>query len=144
MHPYLEFQDGATIELPALLPRTIRDAIEAVKMMGMRYLWVDQYCIPQLDGPAKTHQIGQMHLIYKCAYATIVATYGSDAYSGLPGVSLPRRPQPQVTFNSRTLTSTISDPQKGVLSSIWCSRGWTYQEGVFSGHTTKCTLSATL
>jgi Heterokaryon incompatibility protein (HET) len=85
------------------LPRTIRDAMQFVRKMNVRYLWVDALCrhvaTPSMtvsnsavlgivqDDPAEKHsQISQMHEIYKAAYATIVQASGYNADGGLPGV----------------------------------------------------------
>ncbi|KAJ4385160.1 hypothetical protein N0V85_008181 [Neurospora sp. IMI 360204] len=41
------------LSLPGSLPLTISDTIQAVQRLGYRYLWIDRYCIPQDDLPAK-------------------------------------------------------------------------------------------
>ncbi|KAL0471372.1 hypothetical protein QR685DRAFT_542700 [Neurospora intermedia] len=53
------------LSLPASLPLTISDTIQAVQRLGYRYLWIDRYCIPQDDLPAKQIQIKNMgHIVW--------------------------------------------------------------------------------
>ncbi|PVH71607.1 HET-domain-containing protein [Cadophora sp. DSE1049] len=40
-----------------VLPQTIQDALTVTLEIGFQYLWVDRYCIPQLDEHAKHLQI---------------------------------------------------------------------------------------
>ena len=68
------------------IPKVIEDAKTVAKSLGKQYLWVDKYCIDQHDVVAKHHQIQNMDKIYQDAYATIIASAGINASSGLPGV----------------------------------------------------------
>ena len=117
------------------LPLTIEDSILVTQNLELRYLWVDKYCIRQDDEQDKRCQIRLMTEIYGSAQATIVAAAGSDPTYGLPGVSRTRRvPQPHARLKNRTLTWTFgtSSPEDDVSSSVWSTRGWTYQEGLLS------------
>ena len=69
------------------LPLVISDAIEVVKRLGYRYLWIDRYCIPQNDSAVKHIQIKKMDRIYSCSILTIIAAAGDGPEYGLPGVS---------------------------------------------------------
>ncbi|KAK3988627.1 heterokaryon incompatibility protein-domain-containing protein [Cladorrhinum sp. PSN332] len=62
--------------LPDAVPRTIDDAIKATRKLGLRYLWVDQYCIDQADNAHKQQQISVMDMIYSLAFVTIIAACG--------------------------------------------------------------------
>ncbi|KAH7153718.1 hypothetical protein DER46DRAFT_510754 [Fusarium sp. MPI-SDFR-AT-0072] len=42
-----------TGELTAILPRKIQDVMAVTTILGLRYLWVDRYCIPQKDAEEK-------------------------------------------------------------------------------------------
>lgn len=147
--------------MPADIPGTIADAIEVTKLLHIRYLWVDQYCIDQDNDAEKQIQFAKMAAIYKGAQITIFAL-GADSNSGLPGVSLPRRswhehrtllrgkPRPSsATFSfsrdpqqqryddeqrreAYTLVSTLPDPHTSIEQSAWSTRAWTFQEGLFS------------
>jgi hypothetical protein len=124
---------GTGTSLPRLPPKVIRDAIALTRNLNWRYLWVDKYCINQLDEKVKKQQIGQMGKIYGAAALTIVAAAGSDAHSGLPGVSNSRRrPQASAHVQGRLLAETFPLPEYSIHKSKWATRGWTYQEGVLS------------
>ena len=71
------------------MPITIQDAMQAVRELKLRYLWVDSLCIIQDDaapGGSKMSSISKMDIVYGAAYLTIWAATGSDANAGLPGL----------------------------------------------------------
>ncbi|KAK3344718.1 heterokaryon incompatibility protein-domain-containing protein [Neurospora tetraspora] len=124
--------------LPNAIPKLIEDAMIVVNRLGERYLWVDQYCIDQNNADEKHAQIENMAFIYEGAYATIVAFSASNSASGLRGVNnLPRKPYPSVPQTkhpcplSALRPSAINSAQL-VASSVWMTRGWTYQEAILS------------
>jgi hypothetical protein len=45
----LEDDTGSPLSLPKTLPNVIRDAIAFTRNLGFSYLWVDKYCIAQVD-----------------------------------------------------------------------------------------------
>jgi hypothetical protein len=47
--------------------------MEFVEQLGLKYLWVDCYCVGQSDYEAKQAQIENMHLVFECANLTIIA-----------------------------------------------------------------------
>ncbi|KAF2804856.1 HET-domain-containing protein [Mytilinidion resinicola] len=119
--------------LPEELPAVIEDAIFVVKHLGLRFLWIDRYCIIQDNKEDVIRHMGVMDLIYNHAFVTIVAAAGSDPFYGLPGVgSRARSPQPSAVIGTQTLVSTLPDPQEQVKSSTWMTRAWVYQEALFS------------
>jgi hypothetical protein len=64
------------------IPRTVKDTMLVVRHIGMRYLWVDRYCIDQNNSDAKHHIISNTDSIYQYATLTIVAAAGKDAEYG--------------------------------------------------------------
>ncbi|KAI0387580.1 heterokaryon incompatibility protein-domain-containing protein [Hypomontagnella monticulosa] len=105
------------------IPKTISHAIGFVKAIGERFLWVDRFCICQDDEEAKSAQINNMGDIYNNALVTIVAASGWDANHGLRGIKGVTEP--------RNLSPNMGDDYVKSLqpqSSIWYSRGWTFQE----------------
>lgn len=118
--------------LPNPLPHTIEDAINATQSLGIRYMWVDRYCIEQHHSADKLHQISQMANIYNRAVATLVAL-GSHDNVGLPGVT--ERPEPFHIFHMRRSRYTfVPAPglQQSLQQSVWSTRGWTFQEAMLS------------
>ncbi|KAN0098802.1 Heterokaryon incompatibility protein (HET) domain containing protein [Hyaloscypha variabilis] len=134
------YSSGALASDKQAIPQTIRDAILVVKRLGEQYLWVDALCITQDDNVEKSKVIGEMDLIYSRANLTIVAAFGNDASAGLPGLQSGTRMvdpfEARMTFNShgtsKQLTVARSRPTRIIDDSKWNSRGWTYQEKLFS------------
>ncbi|KAK3375561.1 heterokaryon incompatibility protein-domain-containing protein, partial [Lasiosphaeria ovina] len=125
---------GGTADAAALLrwPKVVEDAIAVTEALGLRYLWVDRYCIDQDNAKEKHQQISNMHIIYQQAQLTIVAAAGSDSNYGLPGVSRLRETLPSVSVSGLDLLAVPQDAYKSIRESTWWERGWTYQEGVLS------------
>ena len=73
--------------LPDRIPRTIQDAIQVAREIGIRFLWVDCLCVQDDNAAEKEDTIKKSHLIYGAAHVVIIAATGSgDAPAGLPGV----------------------------------------------------------
>jgi hypothetical protein len=79
-------QSGVLQNIWLNLPKTIRDAIDLVRALKERYLWVDALCLVQNDQADMQKGIDIMDIIYERAVMTIVAASGDSANSGLPGV----------------------------------------------------------
>lgn len=123
----------AVYRLPRSLPRVVEDAIRLIKALGIRYLWIDRYCIDQSNIPELHEHLRRMDDIYKTAIVTIIAAAGDGvAEAGLPGVGSTLR-------NKQTLINVggwnygiFRHPKDIIHQSVWASRGWTYQEAVNS------------
>ncbi|KAM0257446.1 hypothetical protein ACHAQJ_004393 [Trichoderma viride] len=124
------FSEGRT-SVP--IPKTIRDAMSCVERLGERYLWVDSLCIVQDDPVHKEAEINKMVSIYSNAFITITASDGVDADSGLPGLGGLTEPRLAIqvihTFRPGIQIVECLTESK---STKWRTRGWTYQEDVFS------------
>ncbi|KAK0624124.1 heterokaryon incompatibility protein-domain-containing protein [Immersiella caudata] len=110
-----------------VIPKTIRHAMGLVHLLGQRYLWVDRLCICQDDEEVKAEQIGLMGDIYNNAILAIIAANGWDANHGLRGIEglTPPRNLPQ---HADKEDFEMIEPS----TSIWYSRGWTFQELLLS------------
>ncbi len=75
---------GALLDLK--LSKTIVDAMQLIRQLGLRYLWVDALCIKQGDFSDKEEQITRMEFVYQSALFTIIAASGSTCNAGLPGL----------------------------------------------------------
>lgn len=119
--------------LPADLPGTIDDAIAAVKCLGLRYLWIDRYCIDQTESELKASLIESMGGIYNNSVLTIIAAAGDSPSHGLPGVGQTvRTAQQRVRVGCHALTKFSLDDTELVTKSKWNRRAWTFQEALLS------------
>lgn len=120
------------------VPRTIRDAIQLVRMIGYRYIWVDALCIVQDDAASRHGQISQMHEIYRHADVTIVAADGDSCSEGLPGVTLAKDrvyKHRRYELPGMCFMKVPSSTKHGIEMSPWRTRGWTFQEELCSRRT---------
>lgn len=102
--------------------------------LGLRYLWVDRYCIDQSD-PRRKHELAsQMDRIDAGAAVTIIAAAGTDPFFGLPGVSTTPRKLFSRRFGPLGQDCLIlpAHPAGEVEESVWTARGWNYQEALLS------------
>ena len=116
--------------VPFPAPQTIEDAMSVVRSIEKRYLWVDRYCIWQSEN--RHLQIQNMYEIYRNALSTIVPAEADSAGSGFSGVSSPRCDQFRFWTNAGLLVFTFPHISYHLSSSIWLTRGWTYQEAFLS------------
>jgi len=92
-----------------MLPRTVQDAIEFVKALGERFLWVDALCLIQNDTVDMRSGIEVMDLIYEKAALCLIAAYGDSANAGLPGVS----------GGTRLVTNHVEQIQPGITLAVY-------------------------
>ncbi|KAK4455380.1 heterokaryon incompatibility protein-domain-containing protein [Podospora aff. communis PSN243] len=111
-------------------PLTVQDAMRVRMQLGLRYLWVDRYCIDHNNADEKHDQIAKMDVIYRQSQVTIIVAAGDRATLGIPGVSKPRCAVPTFSNQGLELTMVPEDPHDSIRASKWWKRGWTYQEGV--------------
>lgn len=127
------FLDGALADDNESIPRTIRDAMTVCERLGIPYLWVDALCIEQDSSDFDVH-LQKMNDIYAAAYLTIVAACGADSWNGLSGVAPGSREiyQPSIIIDDMEIGLAVPEFWTSVMYSPWASRGWTFQERLFS------------
>ncbi|KAH7119189.1 heterokaryon incompatibility protein-domain-containing protein [Dactylonectria macrodidyma] len=115
------------------VPQTIADAMSLVKSLGLAYLWVDALCILEDDPDDLEANIRAMHRVYQAADLTIVAAAGSNADSGLLGLRPGTRKIESITGTVEGIDLVLNQVAEYTPSRyVWGTRGWTYQEWLFS------------
>lgn len=123
------------------VPPTLKDAIIAVRSLGLRYLWVDALCIIQDSKSDWAEQSGQMYDIYESSYLTIVATKAQSSQDGFlyrphqSVVTIPYNYENDPTVEGQFYLSGIGEPRSSwdsVDAVSWNTRGWTFQERLLS------------
>ena len=130
---------GALESIYQQLPRTITDAIDLLKALGLRYLWIDGLCLIQDDADDVTLGVSMMNSIYHGSYFTIVAAAGQDANAGLPGLQQgtewPGRKQNVAQIPSGLQLTISHSIDWHLRQSVHNQRGWTLQELVLPDRT---------
>ncbi|KAI0442333.1 heterokaryon incompatibility protein-domain-containing protein [Xylaria telfairii] len=119
---------------------TIRDAIEVAASLDFEWIWVDRICIDQKNEAEKSALIPFIKDIFAAAALTIVAACGDGAHGGLSGSSRTvRRSETPLELQSKGEQPTALQllpacPSFNTLHEecIWRTRGWTFEEQVFS------------
>ncbi|KAI0661834.1 heterokaryon incompatibility protein-domain-containing protein, partial [Cubamyces menziesii] len=96
----------------SIIPRTIREAIEVTHKLGLRYLWVDSFCIIQDSREDKTRELVQLRRIFHDAHLTIVAACAPSASAGF----LHDRPPPAPSPKSPRLPYWCADGRLGTVT----------------------------
>ncbi|KAK0715425.1 heterokaryon incompatibility protein-domain-containing protein, partial [Lasiosphaeris hirsuta] len=117
-----------------MLPRTLQDAVEFTRELGIPYLWIDALCIIQDSASDWETESAKMGEIYNNAFLTVAASSAPSAGDGF----LRRHQEPaelKVKWpDGVTARARIGPP--GLLSPLdsepWYQRGWTFQEQLLS------------
>ncbi len=124
----------------ALLPETIKHAVQVTRFLGLRWLWIDSLCIMQ-DSPVDWSEEGaRMCDIYQGSHICVAALDGRSSGDGLFA-----RRDPLV-YASFLAGDTVQGKGMCVLpsrsrGSVWCKewplhrRGWVVQERILSPRT---------
>ena len=115
------------------LPKTIRDAIELVRDLGERYVWIDALCIVQDSAASSRLNSASMDVVYGNAYFTICAADGKDSDAGLVAMKPTAECDTPLKAKLPGLSLLVTRPLETVLeTSVWNRRGWTFQERLLS------------
>lgn len=127
---FLRQRGGLLIYLHEI-PQTIKDAMEVVRILGERYLWVDRLCIEQDNLRQKAIHIEKMDAIYSHALLSIIAHAGVAATSPLPGLKMGTR-LGLPTKRIDNIVMSVLPPNLWGSEAPHETRGWTLQEQLMS------------
>ncbi|CAI0641887.1 unnamed protein product [Colletotrichum noveboracense] len=115
------------------LPKAIQDAIDLVRRLGFKYMWIDRLCIVQNSSRSWKLNAFNMDLIYGNAALTICAADG-DASIGLRAMRPSTRNTKQYKrmINPHLELMVTRPPEIYIRSSEWNDRAWTFQERLLS------------
>jgi hypothetical protein len=70
-------------EIPlSILPQSVQNAAFVTQKLGLRYLWIDAFCIIQDSQEDKDKEIARMDRVYGGAYLTIAAASARTCHNG--------------------------------------------------------------
>ncbi len=117
------------------LPLTIQDAIQLVRALGVRYIWIDSLCISQGSLMSWGPNAESMHLIFGNADFTICAAVG-DSKTGLRAIKADNPKTIDTPLRAKIKPDldviTTRSPESIIEVSKWMARGWTFQEHLLS------------
>jgi hypothetical protein len=118
---------GSLRRLQHCIPKTIRDAVLLVNLIGEEYLWVDALCLIQDDHESMVDGIQSMHFVFQNALASIVAADGLDANLGLIRLASTSSSKTQSlqTIKPGFRLMAVGAMELHLKKSKWTSRAWT-------------------
>lgn len=135
-HRHLErlSMDPGVARLPENLPQTIQDVLQVTRWLGLRYVWIDAYCIQQ-DNPVELEEaVSNMDSVYENALLTI-CVFWADSDAGLHGVSLPFKDHNTQPLGENYICSSLPHRHPlddEIIDTPWHQRGWIFQESILS------------
>ncbi|KAI1414546.1 HET-domain-containing protein [Hypoxylon sp. FL1857] len=126
------------------LPQNFLDTALVCVRLGIRYIWIDSLCVIQDSVEDWRHEAALMHLVYRHAEVTIVATSATSSHDSFLQRSIDTIPAMKIAYtikhpgaaaavNQYMIVSRDKNPQESyrlfaVSGSKWNTRGWTMQE----------------
>ncbi|KAF9464043.1 heterokaryon incompatibility protein-domain-containing protein [Collybia nuda] len=120
---------------PSKVPKTIADAITVTRRLGLRYLWVDSFCIIQDSSDDKALEIAKMRLNFRNAFITIVAARANAVSEGFLQNTYPTLQFAPIRLPFRCPngnTGTFTAVRHMKLTEPVDSRAWCLEERVLS------------
>jgi hypothetical protein len=115
------------------LPEALKQAIQLVHTLGIRYIWIDSLCIVQDSSHSWNLNARAMHLIYGNAVFTLCAADGLDARTGLMALHQETPPEQWVKDCGNGAHLMLHrPPEVSIEACQWNKRAWTFQERLLS------------
>ncbi|KAH7303940.1 heterokaryon incompatibility protein-domain-containing protein [Stachybotrys elegans] len=121
-------------------PQTVKDAVRVTRELGVRYLWIDSYCIIQDSATDKAREIRNMRRIFQHAYLTIIAAKTPKVSVGFlhdcprpgPTYSVPFYAPDRSVVGTMSLLPHAENNQYEARSEPTNSRGWCLEERILT------------
>ncbi|KAH7176868.1 heterokaryon incompatibility protein-domain-containing protein [Dactylonectria macrodidyma] len=115
------------------LPKALRQSINLVHGLGIRYIWIDALCIVQNSSHSWNLNARAMHLIYGNSTLTICAADGMDATTGLSALDDDHKPRQKIVNYAEGVCLMLHRPaETSIETTEWNKRAWTFQERLLS------------
>ncbi|THU90891.1 hypothetical protein K435DRAFT_759789 [Dendrothele bispora CBS 962.96] len=101
---------------PRYIPRTIRNAITVTNGLGLRYLWVDSFCIMQDSEEDKGREIERIRIYFQNAFVTVVAANADRVSEGFLSDVEQVQPVPKWHLEPINLPFRSPDGFLGIMS----------------------------
>ncbi|KAL7932076.1 heterokaryon incompatibility domain-containing protein [Trichoderma chlorosporum] len=124
------------------LPQTIKDAFQVTRSMGLKYIWIDAFCIIQDSNEDKQAEMAKMMGIYQKTQFTISAASATAATEGFlhtdyhdPSIGAFYHP---LRVEKETMGSVLISESSSSFASVAAhqqpinTRGWTLQEALLT------------
>ncbi|KAK4065516.1 hypothetical protein Trihar35433_7636 [Trichoderma harzianum] len=121
---------AATIDA---LPVALKQSIELIENLGIRYIWIDSLCIIQDSSHSWNLNSRTMHLIYGNSTLTICAADGASAEVGLRAIDKNHSVEQNIGQVAPDVHLVLhQSPESNIEDSVWNRRAWTFQERLLS------------
>ncbi|KAF4841385.1 hypothetical protein CGCSCA4_v009552 [Colletotrichum siamense] len=121
-------QPGSVSQIRDRLSLTILDTMKLVKLLGLRYVWVDLLCLVQDDPEDLRRGTAVMDNVFERSWLTVIAACGNHANYGLPAVTGTRAPQHAMRITDKTRLGLYTPLDWALAATVYQTRGWTFQE----------------
>ncbi|KAI1077542.1 heterokaryon incompatibility protein-domain-containing protein [Whalleya microplaca] len=128
-------KSGGLAVVISSLPKALRQSIQLVQGLGIRYIWIDALCIVQDSSHSWNLNARSMHLIYGNSTVTICAADGEDVTTGLLAIDDGHESRPSqliATYAPGMNLVLHQPPEVSIKDSAWNKRAWTFQERLLS------------
>lgn len=113
------------------LPKTFQHAIHFTRQIGVRYLWIDSFCIIQEGEKDWEEQAPKMASVYQGALCTISAAASPNSHGGLYD-SEEAKTYKEFEYGGHKLVAYCHMDYKAIEKSALNTRAWVLQEWILS------------
>ncbi|KAJ3461258.1 hypothetical protein MRS44_009811 [Fusarium solani] len=126
-------KSGGLSAVISQLPKALRQSIDLVHGLGIRYIWIDALCIVQDSSHSWNLNARAMHLIYGNSTLTVCAADGMDATAGLQALEDNNQLRQRVVNYAEGVHLMLHRPAESSIEiTQWNRRAWTFQERLLS------------